>query len=87
MMQRLALIRARGYDEVRSETTEGVTDVSVPVGKPGSRVMAALTIAALRRDHAEFVTAVVPELQRCAEEIARAAGTGVYPTDGEGADA
>ena len=87
IMQSLSLIRARGYDEVRSETTEGVTDVSVPVGKPGSRVMAALTIAALRRDHADFVAAVVPELHRCADEIARAAGTGVYPADGEGAEA
>jgi DNA-binding IclR family transcriptional regulator len=83
LTHRLALIRVRGYDEARSETTPGVTDVSVPVGRPGSRVMAALTVAALPRDHAEFVTAVVPEMRRCAQEIARTAGLAGYRVDGE----
>ncbi len=46
LLERLELIRSRGYEMARDETVEGVIDLSVPIGVAGTRVRAALTIAA-----------------------------------------
>ena len=70
---RLALIRARGYEEARSESFEGVSDLAVLVGSAGSRVQAALAITGLARDHAVFVDETLPALRRCAAVITAAA--------------
>ncbi len=72
--QRLDQIRARGLEEARSETCEGVSDLSVLVGSTGSRVQAALAIAALARDHAALVGGTLPVLRRSAAAITEAAG-------------
>lgn len=73
-LQRLVTIRKHGYDEAYSETTEGVHDLAVLVGSPQGSLQAALAIAALGRKqqlpHGERLSA----MQRCADEIARAAG-------------
>src|SRR5436190_590081 len=57
-----------------SETTDGVSDLAVLVGRPTSRVQAALTVASLTRQRATFVDDTLPALQRCAEAIGQAAG-------------
>src|SRR3954463_7254663 len=72
--ERLRLIRGRGYDTSLSETTDGVSDLAVLVGRPTSRVQAALTVASLTRQRATFVDDTLPALQRCAEAIGQAAG-------------
>ncbi|HJZ47562.1 MAG TPA: IclR family transcriptional regulator [Roseiflexaceae bacterium] len=72
--ERLELIRLRSYDTSISETTDGVSDLAVLVGTASSTVQAALTIASLTRQRATFVDDMLPALQRCAEEIGRAAG-------------
>ncbi|CAA9535682.1 MAG: Transcriptional regulator, IclR family [uncultured Thermomicrobiales bacterium] len=74
LVERLAAIRNEGYETARSETIEGVSDLSVLVGAPGGRVQAALTIAALPRDHAEFVGRALPPLRGCAAKITATAG-------------
>jgi DNA-binding IclR family transcriptional regulator len=70
----LDLIRSRGYETARSETIVGISDVAVLVGTEDSRIQAALTIAALARDHETFVAQALPALRRSAEAIARATG-------------
>jgi DNA-binding IclR family transcriptional regulator len=72
--ERLRLIRSRGYDTSISETTDGVSDLALLVGTASSKVQAALTVASLTRQRATFVDDTLPALQRCAEEIGRAAG-------------
>jgi DNA-binding IclR family transcriptional regulator len=75
LLERLELIRSRGYEEARDETVEGVIDLSVPIGAAGSRVQAALTIAALSRTGAPFdVDEALAALRGSAAEIARSAG-------------
>lgn len=74
---RLAAIRTRGYESAHGETTEGVSDVSVLVGAPGGRVQAALTVAALPRDHDVFVAQALPALRRRAATITTTAGLGL----------
>jgi DNA-binding IclR family transcriptional regulator len=74
LLDQLALIRSRGYETARSETIEGISDVAVLVGTAESRIQAALTIAALARDHEAFVAEALPALRRSAETIAREAG-------------
>jgi DNA-binding IclR family transcriptional regulator len=74
LMDRLALIRSRGYETARSETIEGISDVAVLVGSMESRIQAALTIAALARDHEAFMAEALPALRRSADTIARSAG-------------
>jgi DNA-binding IclR family transcriptional regulator len=74
LLDHLALIRSRGCETARSETVEGISDVAVLVGTEESRIQAALTIAALARDHEAFVAEALPALRRGAEAIARSAG-------------
>lgn len=74
LADRLAAIRTRGYESAHGETTEGVSDVSVPVGAPGGRVQAALALAALPRDHDAFVARALPALRTCSEAITATAG-------------
>jgi DNA-binding IclR family transcriptional regulator len=71
---RLDVIRDRGYEAVRDETTPGVSDLSVGVGAGWGRVRAALAISALPSDHAAFVAAMLPPLRSCATTIAWEAG-------------
>ena len=73
---RLEVIRNRGYEAVQSETTPGVSDLSVPVGRGWGRIRAALAVSALPHDHAAFVAAVLPPLRACATTIATEAGVG-----------
>lgn len=77
LADQLAAIRARGYETVHGETTPGVSDLSVLVGTPGGRVQAALTVAALPRDHDAFVAQALPALRRCAATITATAGLGL----------
>lgn len=72
--QRLETIRVRGYDEARSETTEGVHDLAVLVGSPQGSLQAALAIAALSRKQETPRDERLAAMQRCADEIGRAAG-------------
>ena len=74
LLDHLALIRARGFETARSETIEGISDVAVLVGTAESRIQAALTIAALAREHEAFVAEALPALRRSAKTIAREAG-------------
>jgi DNA-binding IclR family transcriptional regulator len=74
LQDHLALIRSRGYETARSETIEGISDVAVLVGTGETRIQAALTIAALARDHQAFVAEALPPLRRSADTIARSAG-------------
>jgi DNA-binding IclR family transcriptional regulator len=74
LLQRLDAIRARGYEEAQSETTEGVRDLAVLVGSPDGTVQAALAIAALSRTHEPPRDDLLPALRLCAEQIGRAAG-------------
>jgi DNA-binding IclR family transcriptional regulator len=72
--ERLGRIRARGYEEAHAESMEGISDLSVLVGRPEARTRAALAVTTLTRDHAAFVAATLPPLRECAAAIARAAG-------------
>src|SRR5689334_20906062 len=74
LRQRLATIRRCGYEDARGESVAGVSDLSVPIGPAGIAMRAALTVAALPRDHAGWVTATLPFLRSAADEIARGAG-------------
>ena len=74
LAERLAAIRAQGYEEAYAETTEGVHDHTVLVGRPETAVQAALTIASLSRTRHARSADLVQALQRCAAEIAHAAG-------------
>lgn len=74
LRERLATIRRRGYEDARGESVAGVSDLSVPVGPAGASTRAALTVAALPRDHAGWVAATLPVLRSAADEIARGAG-------------
>jgi DNA-binding IclR family transcriptional regulator len=90
VLDRLAVVAARGWEEAREETVAGVSDLSVPVG--GGAVRAALAVAALPRDHGAWVTATLPRLREAAAAIERAAGLprsaanadGARSTDGPG---
>ena len=84
LRERFELIRARGYEEARGETVEGVSDLAMLVGAVGAGVQAALTIAALARSHEAFVADALPALRRCASAIAGSAGL-FAPTAGDGA--
>ena len=77
LQDRLALIRARGYEEARSESFEGVSDLAVLVGSTESRVQAALAVTGLARDHASFVDETLPALRRCSAAITVAAALGL----------
>ncbi|MFL5758594.1 MAG: IclR family transcriptional regulator [Thermomicrobiales bacterium] len=74
LLDHLALIRSRGYETARSETIEGISDLAVLVGTEESRIQAALTIAALVRDHEAFLAEALPALRRSAESIACSTG-------------
>jgi len=48
----------------------------VPLGRAGGRTRAALTIAALKGPQGPDLFELLPRLQQCAGEIARACGLG-----------
>lgn len=79
LLDRLAQIRARGYEAARGEQTAGVSDAAALVGSRTSQTKAALTVAALTRDHEMFLTSGLPMIQRCAQHIGRAAGIVTEP--------
>ena len=72
--EQLQMIRARGYEEAHSETTEGVSDLAVLVGAPAGTIQAALTIAWLGRKDGPRKEDLLSPLQQCAEAIGRSAG-------------
>lgn len=72
--EKLAAIRAQGYDTAWGETTEGVCDVAVLVGATTSHIKAALTITALSRERSSFVAQMLPALKDCADAVAQNAG-------------
>ena len=72
--ERLALIRSRGYEDAHAESMEGISDLSVLIGRSGSRTRAALAVTTLSRDHDAFVASTLPLLRRCAAEITRSVG-------------
>lgn len=75
LLQRLALIRARGYETARDETVAGVIDLAMPVGGIGSRVRAALTVTALSRTGEAFdEEGALRALRQTADVIGREAG-------------
>jgi DNA-binding IclR family transcriptional regulator len=47
--ERLATVKAQGYEMMRSQQTAGVLNISVPIFKPDGSVMAALTCPYLER--------------------------------------
>lgn len=61
-VERLTLVRSRGFEMRPSARTNGVTDVSYPIFGFGGRVVAALTIPFLSR---------IDDSQRCDEEAVR----------------
>ena len=46
---RLAMVKAQGYEMMRSQQTEGVLNLSVPIFRPDGSVIAALTCPYLER--------------------------------------
>ncbi len=80
--ERLGVIREQGYEAVRGEQTDGVSDLAVLIGTIGSRTRAALAVAALARDHDAFITTALPAVRQCAARIGHAAGIlpGVNPS-------
>ena len=74
LSDRLARIRLRGYEDAHAESMEGISDLSVLIGRPGSRTRAALTVTTLSRDHDAFVASTLPPLRRCAAIITRSVG-------------
>jgi DNA-binding IclR family transcriptional regulator len=74
LSNRLHEIRDRGFEDARSESIEGLSDLAVLIGQPGSHTSAALTVTALVRNHAAFVNETMPAVRQCAEEITQAAG-------------
>jgi len=74
LMERLADITDRGYDHSDSEKFIGWLDLGVVVGTPRSRTHAALTLAALKPQGQSDLLWALPQLRRCADEIARQAG-------------
>ncbi|SRR6266498_3958549 len=74
LVERLAVIRARGYEEAISEMIEGVRDLAVLVGTPISAVQAALAIASLPRNRKIRNDDILPAIRTCAEAIGRSAG-------------
>ena len=75
LRKQLEQIREQGYYIAVSEITNGVTDISVPVGIPGSELFAALTMPCIRTRSAECDHTVLLEaaLSR-AQEIHQAMG-------------
>lgn len=75
LRERVARIRAEGYEWSEGEWFESGVDLGVPVGSPHSRVKAALVMATLRRKgEGPTLEEVLPALQHCARAIGEAAG-------------
>jgi DNA-binding IclR family transcriptional regulator len=74
LRERLAQIRARGYEEATGETTEGVRVLAVLLGSPTGLLRAALTIPILGRKREPQHADLLGALRACAAEISRAAG-------------
>lgn len=82
----LAEIRERGYLIAPSWNTQGVTDIGVPVGAPGSQVFAALTMPCINTLSAENdKDKLLAAALDCAHEINDSVGLGNprYLLDGE----
>ncbi len=68
-------IAGRGVSTAESETIEGVRDLAVPIGRPGSAGGAALAVTRLRRrGPRDDETAIVKAMQAAAAEITRTLG-------------
>jgi DNA-binding IclR family transcriptional regulator len=74
LLRRLAEIRTRGFERQDGERFVGGLDLGVLVGRPGSTVKAALTVAALKEHDGPDLDAMLPHLQRCAAAIGQDAG-------------
>ena len=71
----LSDLARRGVSTAESETIEGVRDVAVAIGRPGTAGAAALAVTRLmRRGPRDDETALVKALQDAAAEITRALG-------------
>lgn len=71
---RIEAVAARGFERAEGERFVGGLDIGVLVGRPGSAVTAALTIATLRGPDGPDLDAMLPRLAACAEAIGQAAG-------------
>lgn len=74
LLARLDEVAARGFERAQGERFVGGLDLGVLVGRPGSAVKAALTIATLRGPEGPDLDAMLPRLAACAEAIGQAAG-------------
>jgi len=73
---RLARVREDGWAYAEGARFVGGLDLGVPLGRAGGRTRAALTIAALKGPQGPDLFELLPRLQQCAGEIARACGLG-----------
>ncbi|MCC6340662.1 MAG: IclR family transcriptional regulator [Bryobacterales bacterium] len=74
VLARIAAAGRRGYEDAEEETYQGVYDLAVLIGSPGSPVVAALTAACLARKPRETRPALLEPLRACAARIAEKAG-------------
>jgi DNA-binding IclR family transcriptional regulator len=68
-IDRLAMIRERGYETAESEFFIGTLDIGVLIGAQKSRIQAALTISLLKRKNSPDVEGLRQLLAECAESI------------------
>lgn len=74
-LERLDSIRRDGWAYAEGLRFVGGRDLGVPVGTPAARTRAVLTVASLKGKFGlDDLFDVLPQLQRCASEIARLAG-------------
>ena len=76
LLAKLEKIRDDGWAYAEGARFVGGRDLGVPVGNPGARTRAVLTIASLRGTHTvhDDLFELLPRLRQCAEDIARIAG-------------
>jgi len=74
-LERLDRIRRDGWAYAEGLRFIGGRDLGVPVGAPGAHTRAVLTVASLKGKYGlEDLFDILPQLQRCAADIARLAG-------------
>jgi DNA-binding IclR family transcriptional regulator len=73
-LDRLAQIRAHGYERSEGERFMGALDLGVLVGSPDSSTKAALIIATLKDQNGPDLDGMLPSLRACARAIATQAG-------------
>jgi DNA-binding IclR family transcriptional regulator len=73
-LERLAGIRARGYERSEGERFIGALDLGVLVGSPKSSIRAALIIATLKDKDGPDLDSILPRLRACARAITVQAG-------------